>query len=199
MTFDPNKPYRCRGGYEAIIDEIDACYAYPIQGRWKDNKGLWHRELWLLDGRVYESVNALENLDLVNIEEEKPMRKLIEMGKPCKTAGGLNVRVLCTDIKRSPWPVVGIVTESDGSEYVVTWTADGREHKDKDDKSIRDIQPVPEELVRYAVVLKESVGPSHCVYGDHLYFAEKEAQLPATQFNGVVKKIVLTNLDESDV
>lgn len=45
---------------------------------------------------------------------------MIEMGKKYLTKEGLKVRILATDVK-GPYPVVGIITEKDGTEFSMAW------------------------------------------------------------------------------
>jgi len=48
----------------------------------------------------------------------------LEAGKKYRTRGGDEVEILRTDV-RDEQPVVGIVTKSDGSQYVSEWNTDG--------------------------------------------------------------------------
>lgn len=57
-----------------------------------------------------------------NLEEycNNPSRKVV-------TGGGRNVRIVCTDAKTSNFhPIIALVEEPNGSEYIVTYTDSGQ-------------------------------------------------------------------------
>ena len=50
---------------------------------------------------------------------------MIDFTKPVQTRDGRAVRILTTDTKNTLFPVVGLITGSDGNEYPESWTAEG--------------------------------------------------------------------------
>ena len=54
---------------------------------------------------------------------------MIEMGKRHQTRDGRAVEVLRNNVKNADFPIVGIITEFDGSETQDRWTAEGWYHR----------------------------------------------------------------------
>ena len=46
-------------------------------------------------------------------------------GKPVCTRDGMPVRILCTDMKGCDYPIVALVEDSDGKEYIQKYPLDG--------------------------------------------------------------------------
>jgi len=84
---------------------------------------------------------------------------MIEMGKKYQTRKGQPVRILCTDLQGfGAVTVVGLITQSNGSEWVGTWTADGRVLPDHR-ASCDDLVPVPTKHEGWVLVQNWSVLP----------------------------------------
>jgi hypothetical protein len=66
---------------------------------------------------------------------------MIELGKKYMTSDGRPVRLLATNLK-GPYPVVGAITEKDGTEYPQAWTGSGEWHGVGSDRDC--LVPVPE-------------------------------------------------------
>lgn len=62
------------------------------------------------------------------MEEKKPRPFNLEeakQGKPVCTRDGRPARILCTDMKGSYYPIVALVEDSDGKEYIQPYQLDG--------------------------------------------------------------------------
>lgn len=55
--------------------------------------------------------------------EEKPV---VDFTKPVTTRDGRKVRILCTNVAKTDYPILGLVTYRDGSEGINQWLPDGR-------------------------------------------------------------------------
>ena len=73
---------------------------------------------------------------------------MVDWTKPVQTRDGRAVRVLCTDAKGSPYPVIALLIGSDGSEVLDTFTEEGKAHSNAA-LSRNDLVNVPEREVRY--------------------------------------------------
>lgn len=51
---------------------------------------------------------------------------MIDLTKPVKTVDGRSVRILCTDLKHTLYPVAAAIMSSDGVETVEGYTAEGK-------------------------------------------------------------------------
>jgi hypothetical protein len=49
----------------------------------------------------------------------------VKAGKPVCTRNGDNVRIISYDFKNGDYPIIGLVTSDDKSEYIVTYTEKG--------------------------------------------------------------------------
>lgn len=63
----------------------------------------------------------------------------IEMGKEYKTRDGKPVRILCTGVRNPAYPVLALACEPDGTECILSLTADGRYYADPESEYKLDI------------------------------------------------------------
>lgn len=66
-------------------------------------------------------------------------------GAPVQTRDGCKVRILCYDRACEVFPIVGLVTGSDGSEYCCSWTPQGFSSTQGPDKLDLVMAPVKKE------------------------------------------------------
>lgn len=78
---------------------------------------------------------------------------LITMGKKYTTRDGRAVRILATDVKHLPFPVVGTIVYANESEGNFQWTANGSYYPEENHISDLDLIPVPTKHEGYAVEL----------------------------------------------
>lgn len=125
MTFDPNKPYRCKDGSEARVSEgTSYSISWPLTGKINLPDGKWAWCSWTKDGYMY-GPHCPDKKDLINIEEEKPMTKPLDLTKPLRTSDGEGrVTIYCVDAPGVK-PVHGRVDYACGSSVLLSWHLDG--------------------------------------------------------------------------
>lgn len=122
MTFDPNKPYRCRDGRAAVIDEVNKNNCLIYVGRITPHLCEEVESSWFMDGRHY---SRIPGKDLINIEEEKPITKPLDLTKQLRTRDGEGrVTIYCADAPGVK-PVHGRVDYACGSSVLLSWHLDG--------------------------------------------------------------------------
>jgi hypothetical protein len=91
----------------------------------------------------------------------------IDITKPVRTRDGRSVRILCTD-KKGNYPIVGLVTNEDGSETVCSYRLDGVYYSAGE--SGCDLVNVPVRVERWLNIyhpsLSHSVYPEYCTTRD---------------------------------
>lgn len=121
MTFDPNKPFKTRDGRDAHCAIYGTGTDSFLIGGFRLVSGEWRVGCWNINGRFIN--DSTENpRDLVNIEEEKPMRKPLDLTKPLRTSDCEGrVTIYCVDATG----VHGRVDYRDGSSALLSWHLDG--------------------------------------------------------------------------
>lgn len=69
---------------------------------------------------------------------------MIEMNKCYKTKSGYSIRIITTDLKNT-YPVVGVFTDSEGSESIWQWTKTGKYYREDTDHSLDLVEYNPAE------------------------------------------------------
>ena len=101
---------------------------------------------------------------------------MFALGQRCKTRYGLHVDLVRVDLKNETFPILGIVTERDGTEHSEKWTAAGywEASGGADDRDLLDAShdyKYPKKYYKYLDNLRES-GVTN-MYGGGTYVAEQ--------------------------
>ena len=112
-------------------------------------------------------------------------KTLAQQKWPVKTAGGMKVRILCTDMNGIA-PIVGIVTNEQGYEAVMIWKEDGT--LPFGDNSDMELVMDTEEKEGYVVVLHSDYRKNAMMYTT-IYTDKDIAEDVATRERGEVIKI----------
>jgi hypothetical protein len=111
--------------------------------------------------------------------------------KPVQTRDGRPARILCANVKRSAWPIVAAVTDPDGSESVVSYTAKGRELRLQETEN--DLLNAPEETTEWINYYgDESVrnkAHSSLDIANHYATGLRQALFKVTKVDGKVTKV----------
>lgn len=91
-------------------------------------------------------------------------------GAPVQTRDGRRVRILCYDRACEVFPIVGLVTDSDGAEYSHSWTRQGSSFLSGPNKS--DLVMVPNKKEGWINLYRDCL-PS---IGSNVYSTEAEAK-----------------------
>jgi hypothetical protein len=105
---------------------------------------------------------------------------MIEMDKKYRTRDGRAVEILRTNVKNKDFPVVGIITQRDGSEIQDRWTANGWYYQPLGAAiDASDLVPVPTKHEAWAVVIDDHVFPGPCMVFNTKEGAEDHAKVCA--------------------
>lgn len=72
----------------------------------------------------------------------------LDLTKPVQTRDGRSVRILCDNMKTDQ-PVVGVVTNNDGREFVAQWDVSGKFYQRSPHEGPIDLINVPPKPVKY--------------------------------------------------
>lgn len=72
--------------------------------------------------------------------------KNLDLTKPVQTRQGQPVRVLCSDRAHPEYPVIALVRMQNGTEFLETYTADGKRVPSAADDSLNNLVNVPQKI-----------------------------------------------------
>ena len=93
-----------------------------------------------------------------------PSRKVV-------TRDGRNVRIVCTDMKNTSYPIVALITDKEAGEFCIEYTSDGK-FRDLNIEYTLDLFFAPEKHEGWVNVYRTQ-GKLGCVF---IYDSEKEAR-----------------------
>lgn len=126
MTINPlpdfTKPIQTRDGRPAKLLEIQPANEHPVLPVYAAYKTSSTGSSWLIsnyhsDGKYL--IDSTHALDLVNVPTFDPR-------KPVKTTEGLSVRIICTDLKNSNFPIAAAISLREDHEVMELFTAEGK-------------------------------------------------------------------------
>lgn len=119
-----------------------------------------------------------------NLEEylKNPKRKVI-------TRNGEDVRIICTDKKDAVYPLIALITQDDGTEYLQTYLPDGRISEAIN--YIDDLFFVPEKKEGWINLLRSSCGEVF-IGTNYPYKDEKTAKWEVSDRSNVVATCKIT-------
>lgn len=119
-----------------------------------------------------------------NLKEylKNPKRKVI-------TRNGEDVRIICTDKKDAVYPLIALITQDDGTEYLQTYLPDGRISETIN--YIDDLFFVPEKKEGWINLLRSSCGEVF-IGTNYPYKDEKTAKWEVSDRSNVVATCKIT-------
>ena len=102
---------------------------------------------------IEEIINLVEEPDF-NMDLKPFDLNLAKAGKPVCTRDGMPVRIICFDAKGMHQPIVALVTQDNGVEYIETYYSNGRFNDDINSQSDGDLMMLPEKKVGWINVYK---------------------------------------------
>ena len=180
FTYNPRK---CYGGEEGTYVEIKTKEDMnKINLTRKETDFLLNKLQDVLSNYVHggessEIESAIE--DIINVVEEpdfnmdlKPFDlNLAKAGKPVCTRDGMPVRIICFDAKGMHQPIVALVTQDNGVEYIETYYSNGRFNDDINSQSGGDLMMLPEKKERWINIYRNEKGE---YWSEQIIFSTKK-------------------------
>ena len=82
---------------------------------------------------------------------------LAKQGKPVCTRDGYKARIICFDAKGMHQPIIALITQDNGVEYIETYYSNGRFNDDINSQSGGDLMMLPEKKVGWVNVYKNQI------------------------------------------
>ena len=166
FTYNPRK---CYGGEEGTYVEIKTKEDMnKINLTRKETDFLLNKLQDILSNYVHggessEIESAIE--DIINVVKEPDLKmdlkpfdlNLAKAGKPVCTRDGMPVRIICFDAKGMHQPIVALVTQDNGVEYIETYYSNGRFNDDINSQSDGDLMMLPDKKVGWVNVYKSQM------------------------------------------
>ena len=120
----------------------------------------WNNNLLLLEYGGSNIINIEIKQNQEDMEENKLKLKPFDLeaakaGKPVCTRDGYKARIICFDAKGMHQPIVALVTQDNGVEYIETYYSNGRFNDDINSQSGGDLMMLPEKKEGWILLRKE--------------------------------------------
>ena len=100
-------------------------------------------------------------------------------GKPVCTRDGRRARIICFDAKRMHQPIIALITQYNGVEYIETYYSNGRFKDDINSQSDYDLMMLPEKKEGWVNVYRDCDG-ANITKDDNIY-SSKDAAISSAQ------------------
>ena len=129
---------------------------------------------WLTELKQYKDK---ERFNSESTEKDlKPFSlEAAEAGKPVCTRGGRKVRIICFDAKGMHQPIIALITQDNGVEYIETYYSNGRFNDDSNSQSDNDLMMLPEKKEGWVNVYREESNNNERLIGQTIYKTRKDA------------------------
>ena len=129
---------------------------------WNNNLLLLeHGDSDIIDIEIKQNKEDKEDLDKIKVKDYTKVEELNVMkenklnlkpfdihkareGKPVCTRDGRKARIICFDAKRMHQPIIALITQYNGVEYIETYYSNGRFNDDINSQSDYDLMMLPE-------------------------------------------------------
>ena len=122
----------------------------------------WNNNLLLLEHGDNDIIDIEIKQTKEDMEEKKLNLKPFDLeaakaGKPVCTRDGRKARIICFDAKRMHQPIIALITQYNGVEYIETYYSNGRFNDDINSQSDGDLMMLPDKKVGWVNVYKSQM------------------------------------------
>ena len=132
----------------------------------------WNNNLLLLEHGDNDIIDIEIKQTKEDMEEKKLNLKPFDLeaakaGKPVCTRDGRKARIICFDAKRMHQPIIALITQYNGVEYIETYYSNGRFNDDINSQSDYDLMMLPEKKEEWVNIYEDML----------MYASEEEAKM----------------------